>query len=219
MGACSAACHDGSWACLGQVATPIPFPKLDVTFTDFVTGAVVANVSARVCKDDDVDCSSPGTVRISDAAGKVTVPYGELEHGCIRYESADTKTICAYPPPSIGQAALPVFRAVDYARFFTSAPPPAGRGVVLAFVHDCAGAPGSGVSFSSSSSARALYWRKGQFVADAFETDDSGLAALVDLDAPSVHVIRGEISPTIAPVGQVPIPVRKDVISLVSLGP
>lgn len=215
-GSCASTCSDSAWACLGRESRPAATGTgtMHVTAIDLVTNAPLSGVALRACADEANTCDGP-VLGTTDGRGEIEVP--SLAKGCLYFDGADLVPSCAVIEAD-GPLLAPLVHRSDRDRLFGASASP-GKGVVLAFVHDCTGVPGAGATLVTTSGARTLYWRGGRFVADAFETDATGIAAMVDLPAPERRVVRAEVSSSLPAIHQLDVLVRPDIITSVNLEP
>lgn len=185
-----------------------------VSAIDLVTNGPLAGVSVRACADDAPACDGP-VLGVTNAAGDVEI--SSVTTGCLYFDGADLVPSCVVMEDG-GPLLAPLIRRSDRDRIF-GGQTAAGKGIVLAFVHDCTGLPGTGARLVTTSGARTLYWRGGRLVADAFETDASGIAAMIDLPAPERRVVRAELSSSVPAIHQLEVVVRPDIITSLGLEP
>lgn len=215
---CAGACYDAVWACLGKspVVRPPEGGPVTLVAVDFVTGSPRAGVTVGFCRDGQSACEGP--LATTNAAGEVRLESSALSGGCLRFSGPDVRDTCIVHAPGATEGTVPLISGADFARLFPPPLPAIDTGIVLAYVHDCAYAPGSSASLSSNVPARFLYWRRASFVADGAGTDGSGLAAVLDL-APGARIVRAELAPSLPAVDQQELFVRAGVITITGLGP
>jgi hypothetical protein len=222
---CAGTCYDAAWACLGKTPPPdVPATiALVLVAVDLVTARPLPGLDVRVCLDSDGPCNGDGSPdQVTDPNGMVRIEVPSLRDRCIRVSGPSVRTMCVSPPPYAGttMAALaPLIRNVDYARLFPPPLPSDTNGSVLFIAHDCAGLAGSGVSFTTPSAVRTLYWRRERFEDGLTFTDGSGLGAMLDVPGPAAHLVRADLGLGLPAIGQRTVFVRPGVISGVDLTP
>ncbi|HEY8078627.1 MAG TPA: hypothetical protein VIF62_31065 [Labilithrix sp.] len=175
------ACVSKAWACLEHAKPAPPAVQANIRITylvaDFVDGAPLTDITARVCDRADLECATPvGAPSTSDSFGRVVVTVPRIRFdGYVELSSATYGPVLVYAPPLVADysAPVPLSSKTTFFQIGEAVGASGDRGSIIVAFRDCAGTIASGVALelTPSDGATAFYFQSGVPTMAATSTD------------------------------------------------
>jgi hypothetical protein len=219
------------WGCLGSVVWPRPGSgsvTVTLDLVDLISSAPVPDVSARVCRKLDPDCTQPITTDLlSDSAGKLTIPVPDGFDGYVELAPAEAVPgmYFFYPPLTANRDELEVplltLASLNYLAQLAGTRLLDDHSQVFLGADNCLGQPASGVRLSSEDSddsTAPFYLIQKIPSTTATETDSEGRGGILNI-RPGSTTITGKVASTGQTVGTLSVFTRQGQVTYTTLVP
>jgi len=205
---CPERCKAGRrWECLGEYSysrSELKNARIELTFTDMLTFAVVPGLTVDVCPQADQHCKLPVTRGTTDEHGFVALDLSmPVFDGYLYVHGADIIPTLFYAHSALGGDRKDTLRVISQAVWdanqdLLGIARMEDRGAILAEVRDCFHelAPAVAVSVTGTDQATATGYTMGTAVVlDLKESNQSGLAFILNIK-PGLRTLTGRYTPT-----------------------
>jgi hypothetical protein len=184
------------WACLDtrpEPVTPSGPHQIQAHFQHMVSQSPMKDVTVRVCRKLDVECSGPESMAVTDAKGDATLTVPSGFTGYMAMSREDLMPTRYYFSPAVNQdltiasvqlVELPLVKALVMNA--SEAPLSDDRGLILVSAFDCMQVGAAGIEFASADAddeSNVFYAVNGQPSITTTETQTGGFGGF--LNAPT----------------------------------